>query len=552
MKYAFLAISFFAQIMATAQQSAKQLWKQQLGSTPQWMFHAGGTLIVATNERLIAPVDSAYADTLQTTVLRGIDESTGNTKWTYKPSVPIVIPSVEAVPDLPYVAVKDGPFTIIDPTDGRIISDLQLFTKVFRMGYLHKSGHLWIDGIIGNERDLSMIELSTGKRLWTKSDYFISPPKAPKKTNSLTKFLPPEKDNSTQVGLLCNPIVQGDDLIIAVGDRATFNDIYRISIIDGQLRWKAAGPLVRPANILTTDSLFFNIVGSTRWFLFEREDGLTAYDPDNGSMKWKAQAKIKGRVNEIIYGAESMIVSTLVNEAATIIPTGHFYFLDDYDGRLRRELSYPLKGQLRNVSITPHGVFYATDKSVSIIDKNRKDLISVPGHCYTADAGNKAYSYCKADHNLYEINKEEQTATIITKQPINFKGIDSPDRIELRKDGVIVFSDQTVMFINFDGTVRYDVHHAAASEFKTDFFKTLESKTRVSNLAIDSNVIVMITSIGDHTALAIVDKDTGETINVDLPSNETRPMFDVDTTTGRAFYFDSRAGSILAFDINKQ
>src|ERR1041384_5567290 len=159
-----LSLFIFVSIACFAQANTTMLWSSQAGPGFNWSFLSGNTLLVARN------------DTTQTTI-SGIDITTGTAKWTFKTLPGTFTSGVDPVGN--YLQFRDIPLTIIDPTDGRMVIDggAEHINIVYGYGFLRESEHIWLDAEIDQGRSLSLFDLSNGKKLWTRYDYFGLPEK---------------------------------------------------------------------------------------------------------------------------------------------------------------------------------------------------------------------------------------------------------------------------------------------------------------------------------------------------------------------------------------
>lgn len=507
MRYILLVLLMIAKLGAGAQQ-ATQIWSHPADVGLQWTHIAtDGILITAvTNEFLRDSV------VIQYTTLRGIDPAKGNIKWTYTSPDSSLITGVEQAGTLPYLKLRTALLTIIDPSDGRVIIAPELFGEVYQSGFL-PSGLFWVEGNIGNTRSLSMFDLQSGKRLWSRSEYFDKPNRDTRKKYGITRTLSmaatkiaPPDDKSYPPALLCAPIVYDNEhLILASGDRVSYNDIYKVSVIDGDTEWKTAGPpMDKIAPILDVQQHRFGLIAGQQQFFFVREHWIAACSYENGAELWKEHLKIKGDVDAIFYDQSSMVLF--------LAPT-HLVIVDEQTG-----------------------VESSTQK------------LAMPCNYLTVDAHEKMYSYCREERNLYEIDKIKNTATVINKQPINFRSTDNPDHIEPRKDGVLLYSDQNVALIEYNGTTRYINHYNKVSEFKTEFFKGLEN-TNVGNFST-GDLLVLLTSTNGNNTLEIVNKDSGQTVSmIGIAPADSHPVFQLDQQGDRLFYIFRN--TITAFEFRK-
>lgn len=504
-------IALFALLLvnlaAFAQPNAGTVWSAEVGQA-KWMHLApDGTVIVCT---------TVEKDSTQTSELFGYDPANGKVKWHLRPHPNKLISGVDPVPNLPYLRLRDVPLTIIDPHDGHVVINAatQGVHSIYNYGFLYQSGHLWLDAVYGGGRSLSLFALATGKMLWTSRSFFDGPDQS--KMNSFNKIVAVTQYQSDKPRLLGAPINHGTDkMIFAVGDALKYNYLFKVHTSTGDIEWKTDVPSPNKDKLVRVevDTSFWRMIPGPRRFFFVRANWLTACDYNTGKEMWKTPVKTIGRVGEIIYDSRGMILSSVSTDVETIISTGRFHmvneetgaelwpsplkyngglstfqftekglavatenpesgirkvnFIDVEKGKYSLDNALSIAGQIKHLQVVPKGVYYSSDREVNILDAEGGQLLTIPKHNRAqgplpiAEGDRKAYVFNKETKDVYEIDKELGTARTLNKDKIDFKGNDSPDRVELRNEGVLLYSENNLTFINFDGTTRYQVHFKA-------------------------------------------------------------------------------------------
>jgi outer membrane protein assembly factor BamB len=251
-----------------------------------------------------------------------------------------------------------------------------------------------------------------------------------------------------------------------------------------------------------------------------------AYDINTGASLWKQPAKENDLLNEVIVSdkgliicprssqkptinlvdyqtgqtmwgnkgkgikAQGSLVSYLPTEKGLLITTAfdnawnskaeEFYLniLDQNSGKLLYEKSVKLKGDLVRTEMTPNGLLFITTKEVNILDTNTGTLVwpssieagnpfnsDVPRPFPTGDNGaGKLYVYSPKEKAVYEVDKKLGTNKRITTAKIEFEGKEIPRAIDVVADGLVLSSEQNIMKIGLDGTLKYFKYYAAPRE----------------------------------------------------------------------------------------
>jgi hypothetical protein len=248
-----------------------------------------------------------------------------------------------------------------------------------------------------------------------------------------------------------------------------------------------------------------------------------AFDINSGSSLWKQPAKENDLLNQVIVSdkgliicprssqkptinlvnyetgqtlwgnkgkgikAQGSVVSYLSTEKGILITTAHDnawnnkaeeYFLNILDpnsGKLLYEKSVKLKGDLVRSELTPKGLLFVTTKEVNILDTNTGTLLwaesieagnpfnsDVPRPFPTGDNGaGKLYVYSPKEKAVFEVDKNAGTNRKITGAKIEFEGKEIPRAIDVVSDGLVLSSEQNIMKVGMDGSVKYFKYYPA-------------------------------------------------------------------------------------------
>jgi hypothetical protein len=79
----------------------------------------------------------------------------------------------------------------------------------------------------------------------------------------------------------------------------------------------------------------------------------------------------------------------------------------------------------------------------------------------TAGQGDKMFVFSPKESGLYEIDKTNAVSKKITSAKIEFDGKEVPKSIDVNADGLLLYSDQNVMKLGFDGTQKFTKYYPA-------------------------------------------------------------------------------------------
>jgi outer membrane protein assembly factor BamB len=247
-----------------------------------------------------------------------------------------------------------------------------------------------------------------------------------------------------------------------------------------------------------------------------------AYDLKTGNPLWKEPAKENDQLNQVImhekgiiicprssqkptinlvnyetgqtmWGnkgkgikAQGSVVSYISTEKGLLITTAfdnawngkaeeyYLNILDPNTGALKYEKSAKLRGDLVRSEIVPKGLLFITTREVNILDTNTGSLVwpssidagvpfnsDKPRPFPTGSKGDKLFVFSPKENGLFEIDKVGGTNKKITNTKVEFGGKESPKAIDVADDGVLLYSDQNVLKLGFDGLLKYSKYYPA-------------------------------------------------------------------------------------------
>jgi len=517
---------------------------------------ADGTLIISTIELLPKATsgDQVY------TLFSGIDPKTGVVKWKY-PSVPPnavqIISGIEFISNTPYFKLKNVPLTIIDPYDGHLIVDLtkEGITQEEGYGYLLQSGHLWVSGTYSGDRCISLFDLGTGKKLWSNSELLKENNKVASKLSKFSAFTGSALPNKKPIKLLGSPINHGTDKMIV----ATSNGIFDVLIASGQTNWQADLPNPNKGKMIKVevDVDFMKLIPGPDKFYVVKAVYMTACSYEDGKQVWANPVKTSGPIGQIIYDEKGLILCPESSNVKGLIATGLLKMVNEktgvelweeglkFSGGVIQTYAYTdkglavvmanpaseknainfievasgkfvlpkdvsLAGEAQYIELVPKGLLYKTDRAVNILGlESDAPLFQFPVQSkkerpiVSANAGDRFYFYSDEDHNVYEINKTAGTGKQLNKSKIEFQGGETPEVIDVRKDGIALYSKQNVVFIGYDGTARFNVYNPGVQTYKS-------IAANVNNALDMMSAVVDVAAVGSHMSGALNGSSSGQ------------------------------------------
>jgi PQQ-like domain len=142
-------------------------------------------------------------------------------------------------------------------------------------------------------------------------------------------------------------------------------------------------------------------------------------------------------------------------------------YLDQTKALLTFDKPVQIEGTLVTSELTPKGLFYITTQEVNVLDITLgkrlldKGISTMPS--LTAQKDNIVYVYNLNDNTLVALDKTTASLKVVTSG-IKFEGKESPQKIELRDNGILVSSSQNLALVGFDGKIAYQKYFEAPRE----------------------------------------------------------------------------------------
>ncbi len=297
----------------------------------------------------------------------------------------------------------------------------------------------------------------------------------------------------------------------------------------------------------------------------------------------------------------------------------HFYVMDDgilfgiqegginkisFEGETLFKKPLSTGENIHTMALTKKGLIYITDEDANIINLQTGESIwSKPIKYKRAKAVTSTYDQA---HKRYLISTGEEmiainedSGDISTLASYKFEEKENPTKFEIRKDGLLLSSDQNVMMLNFDGSKKFQEYYkspgkstfakiafgvlavasvamASAASYQagmnknsigqyndygaqknresemfsaigTVAFKEMAKRFKATSATKDAQFT--LSSLDDGVGLVKLDKDTGKPIKQFI-LNDKKPEYEVDEWGGY-LYYKASGNTINAYDLNK-
>ncbi|WP_456438238.1 outer membrane protein assembly factor BamB family protein [Psychroserpens sp.] len=216
-----------------------------------------------------------------------------------------------------------------------------------------------------------------------------------------------------------------------------------------------------------------DVTGGSGTFAAASESKITMFSAKTGDDLWDKAPKTKGYVQ-------------------------HFYIMDDgilfgiREGGINK-ISYkgktvfkkPLKTgeNILTMATTPQGLIYITSEDANIVNLDtgeqvwKKPLKFKRADVVSSDYDKKNSRYLiTADEKLYSINANSGTSELLTEA--DFDGKEDPTSVEVRDGGILLTSDQNMMFLDWSGETTW--HEYKRAPGKSAFGAVLAGVTAVA------------------------------------------------------------------------
>lgn len=539
---------------------------------------------------------------------------------------------LEFVPMSPYLVVSQGGFmtskkSVIDFISGKKLfgTEENNWKVTNRCDVMLPQNKLVVLGMRkGGAMAVGIYDLATGKE---EGLVELNDPKKVAVASSIPQFSG-------------RPVIVGDGLLVP-----TTKSLMRIDVANGKVLWTNKD--VDDITWITADPS-----GKEIYTFEERQNGDTRIHKisSTGTILWEKERKIKGKVSRfeilpqglaVVSDVDNSGKSGLAKLASSASESKiaflnaadgsdlwekapktkgyiqHFYILEDgilfglFEGGINK-ISFdgnplfkkPLKTgeNIHTMALTPKGMIYITDTDADIINlKSGESIWSKPIKYKKAKSVSSAYD---KEHKRYLISTgeelvaiDENSGDISSLATYEFKGKESPSRVIMRKEGILLSSEQNMMMLGFDGKQKFHEFYkapgksaagaifagvmgvvsvamsAATAAEANQHRNSLGSYTSYGESLMDSsrdfavaasasfaemgkrfkataatqNYQFILTKLDNGIGLVKVSKDTGK-VEKEIVIEDKKPEYEVDEIGG-FLYYQSNDKTIQAFDL---
>lgn len=435
------------------------------------------------------------------------------------------------------------------------------------------------------------------------------------------------------------PDIMGDDIIIP-----GVKDIACYSISTGAVKWTSE---VKNATQIETNEETKEI------YAFRTKGANTvAYkvNASNGSLMWPDGNKLSGGISRIHFTSHGLaLVTNVVNTGKGIgklaggknqskiylldLNTGadlwekspktkgyvsHFYIEEDgilfgvgsgginkigFDGVPLWKKPLKTGPGIQIMARVDKGVLYISETDTDIIDMNSGESVFGKAVKYkNSKAVTSAYDEARdrflvsCKDGIYEIDGNNGEYGLLTGD-VDFDGKEDPTNMAIRKDGILLSSDQNLMMLDFNGEENWHVYHkppgistfgkvllgaisvastammsaaayqagankAALGPYHSETRRMESYQEGFGNIAVagfqamgqrfkatkaTENSAFILTKLDAGVGLVKIDKDSGNSVG-EIILKDKKPMYEVDDIEG-ILYFKSKGNTISAYNL---
>ena len=184
------------------------------------------------------------------------------------------------------------------------------------------------------------------------------------------------------------------------------------------------------------------------------------YDYKTGKEIWEEQIKLKGTVTAYSYCDKGLLISMDGGNGKSLVN-----IVDLDKGTYIFENAYKINGFVEEMKLSGSSVYIRTNQEEdfvslengkSILSKNISSKPEQP--LVNIRNGDVSYTFNPSDDMLYKSDLSNQTQTALTSSKIDFEQKETPSKIGILKDRIILSSSQTVAAYDFSGKEIFKTH----------------------------------------------------------------------------------------------
>lgn len=499
-----LLLGVFILFMQSADAQMQTKWTKNFSSPIRWQeVTTLGNFIVNTSAELSA-----------------IDPTTGEALWSKPALGELNRANYRELPNSPFFSAEKGNnIQIIDQLSGDVVFDASTAgISLFKDSYfLFQNDGILVSGQdSANEPVIVFVKMSTGEVQWKVNEDF-------KRIITVNEISNQEILVVTLFKVYKINSASGD----IAWKQSTSSEVDQMESMGafGALVKAAAETVVADEEI---DVRFFRPSGSDYFYLGSQqevqssmtsssgqatvnyENVFYAYNINDGKRVWKKELRVKGKLSQVSFQENGLLIlpddgnRTKINlfnyqtqeglwgkkGKGLPIKGGIYDYLDaGSDGMLLVSqttsgnfLNYlntdlgmitfdkPVKIDGRVLGIVPlsQNILYITDESLNILDKTagalkwKKGLKTAPGVIDQKD--DKLYLFDYKSNTIKTVDKSSEALADFTTTPLEFDGKESPTKLNVVEDGILISSDQNIAKYDMNGELIFQAYYPAPRE----------------------------------------------------------------------------------------
>ena len=478
-------------------------WTKEFSSSIAWQeVTALGNFIVNTSSELSA-----------------IDPATGEALWSKTELGGLSRSNYKELPNSPFFsATKNNNIQIIDQLSGDVVFDaskagIQLFKDSY---FLYQNDGILVSGQdTSNEPAIVFVKMSTGELVWKINEDL-------KKIVTVNEI----SDQEILVVTLFKVFKINSSSGDIAWKQSISSEVDKMESMGafGALMKVAAENMVKDEDI---EVRFYRPKGSETFYLGTQQEAQSAmtsstgeptvnyenvfyaYNVNDGKRVWDKELRVKGQLSQVSFLDNGMLIlpddgnRTKINlhnyqtqeglwgKKGKGVPikggiydylktdngmllvsqttSGNFLnYLDTNVGIITFEKPVKVDGRVLGIVPLVNNILFITDESINILDKTigelkwKKGLSSSPNLFGEKDG--KLYLYDYKSSTIKTIDKSEESLSDFTTSPLAFEGKESPNKLEIVSDGILISSDQNIAKYDMNGTLLYQSYFPAPRE----------------------------------------------------------------------------------------
>lgn len=208
-----------------------------------------------------------------------------------------------------------------------------------------------------------------------------------------------------------------------------------------------------------------------------RESTVNKFDYETGKGKWGEVRRgeeewggtgipVKGSIYEYIETKNGILMATRVPQRKAY--DYYLTILDPSTGAMKTKSPTEIEGEIVGIVDLGTEVYYLSDNSINIINtgtgelKWKKGIKTRPD--LTAEKNGKIYLHDKATGGLKVLDLASKELSDLNATQLNFGGKETPGKLELLEDGIVLHSSQNIAKYSYDGSLQFNNHYPAPGQ----------------------------------------------------------------------------------------